>query len=381
MDFSALTSYLDSLEVIGIPGVDCIIQQGHETIYRHMSGYSDREAGIPVMGSERGFFYSCTKPVVCVAAMQLYERGLFLLTDELGDYMPEFKEMTITRQMPNGERVLEKAKNPIRIVDLFTMTAGFKTYLKAEPLRRVREETNGQMPTRETIRALGGHHLEWEPGTHWYYSTLCHDILGALIEELTGLTFGEYLRQNLFQPLGMTRSSFDTQGIAPQYRRNDETGAVERIGLTNDYILGPAYESGGAGLISCVEDYIKFGSALANGGCGADGTRILSRATIDLMRTNHLSDAVLPTFDWPEMRGYGYGLGVRTLIDPVAAGSNSPLGEFGWFGAAGQYLLVDPERKLSLFYAQHVLENRTGPFKPRQRNSRIRNAFYAGIDD
>ena len=142
MDFSALTSYLDSLEVIGIPGVDCIIQQGHETIYRHMSGYSDREAGIPVMGSERGFFYSCTKPVVCVAAMQLYERGLFLLTDELGDYMPEFKEMTITRQMPNGERVLEKAKNPIRIVDLFTMTAGFKTYLKAEPLRRVREETN-----------------------------------------------------------------------------------------------------------------------------------------------------------------------------------------------------------------------------------------------
>jgi len=382
MNFGKLTAYLDSLSNIGIPGSDCIVQCGYDTVYRHFSGYADREAQLPMTGEEKVFLHSCTKPVVCLAAMQLYERGMFLLSDPLSEYLPEFKDLMIQRTLSDGTTVLEKAKNPIRVLDLFTMSAGYVKYLRSEEIRRVCEETGGQAPTREVIRAFAKHPLEYEPGTRWVYSTICHDILGALIEELTGMTFGEYLRKNIFLPLGMTKTGFAVpDDLSPQYNRDDAAGKVERIGPVNQYIIGPAYESGGAGLISCLEDYAKFAAALANGGKGADGKRILASATLELMRTNHLTPQQLASYDWEEARGYGYGLGVRTMMDPVAGGSNSPVGEFGWFGAAGHYLLVDPQRKLSLFYIQHVLENRSGPAKPRLRNSRIRNILYACLDD
>ena len=138
--------------------------------------------------------------------------------------------------------------------------------------------------------------------------------------------------------------------------------------LENEFVLGSEYESGGAGLISCVDDYAKFSAAMANGGNTPDGNRILSPKTIDLMRTNRLNPTQMKDFDWSFLGGYGYGLGVRTMIDPVRCGANSPVGEFGWDGAAGCYVIIDPENRISLFYAQQMREGLGYYVHPRIRN-------------
>ena len=130
---------------------------------------------------------------------------------------------------------------------------------------------------------------------------------------------------------------------------------------------GPAYDNGGGGITTTINDYSKFCVALANGGVGATGEKILSAGTIDLLRTNQLNSEQIKTFTWPQLKGYGYGLGVRTLIDK-AAGTTGNVGEFGWGGAAGATVLVDPELKLSVFYAHHMLNPQEDYYQPRLRN-------------
>lgn len=196
---------------------------------------------------------------------------------------------------------------------------------------------------------------------------------GALAEVASGQSFGDYLKTHIFDPLGMDATGFALTDavrsrMMTQYRRDPDTGTVSAMPAENPYILSPKYESGGAGLISTVDDYVKFAAALTNGGQAADGTRILSSAAVNLMRTNRLDEVRLKDFNWPQLAGYGYGLGVRTLIAPTRGGSLSPVGEFGWDGAAGCYVLTDPENRLTLFYAQQMLPSMCEYTHPRLRN-------------
>ena len=161
--------------------------------------------------------------------------------------------------------------------------------------------------------------------------------------------------------------------LAMQYLNEDGKG-IRPIGAENFYVLGPAYDSGGAGLITSVDDYIRFADMLAMGGVGATGERILSKAAIDLMRLNHLNDVQMKDINWIQMTGYGYGLGVRTMTDKTR-GSLSPVGEFGWGGAAGAYVLIDPEREMSVYFAEHM-RNSLEPFV----HPRIRNILYACLE-
>ena len=124
----------------------------------------------------------------------------------------------------------------------------------------------------------------------------------------------------------------------------------------------------GAGLTTSVEDYSLFASALANGGKGANGERIISENTIQLMRKNQLNENQMKNFNWPQLKGYGYGLGVRTLLNAANAGSNGSFGEFGWGGAAGATVLIDPDLKLSMFYTHHMLNPQEEYYQPRLRN-------------
>lgn len=372
MDFQKLTAFLDTLPGLGIPGGECIVQAGYETVYRHRVGYADREKQIPLAGKERFFLYSCSKLITCTAAMQLFEKGAFLLTDPLYEYLPEYRHMTVRTARGNGEERLRPAGNPITVGDLFAMTAGFDYDLTAPEIAAVQEKTEGRAPTREVVRALAARPLCYEPGERWQYS-LGHDVLGGLIEVISGRPFGQYLQNEIFDPLEMSGSGFPTrpgimEGMMAQYRRNEETGEAVRIPLENEYIFGTEYESGGAGLISCVDDYARFAAALANGGTGANGARILGRHTIDLMRENRLSQRQRMDFDWVRFRGYGYGLGVRTMVDRAEGGAPSPKGEFGWAGAGGAYVLIDPANSLSMFYAQHMRKNLEEYVHPRLRN-------------
>lgn len=384
MNFQPLDDFFKHLtEEVGVPSVECAVHQGHKELYRCAGGYGYKP--------EQNLYnlYSVTKPFTCTAALQLFERGKFLLNDPLSDYMPEFKSMTVKRKFTasdNGRLVSEgkaaeqscneyelvPCEKPILVKNLFTMSAGFNYDKNSPAVKKYMKETDGSFPTRCIAKALSETPLDFEPGEHWQYS-LCHDVLGAFIEVVSGMSFGEYLRKNIFEPLGMSNTGFERNDdifarMADQYRYNSETGTAEKITKENEHILGSEYESGGAGLYSCVDDYILFADALANGGVGKTGKRILSPATIELMRTNQLCGQALSDLNWKQLSGYGYGLGVRTALDKAEGGILSPVGEFGWGGAAGAYVMIDPENNLAVYYAQHMLNNLEPYIHPRIRN-------------
>ena len=379
MAFQDLTAFLDTLPGLDTPGVDCIVMRDHREIYRHYAGCSDREAGLPMNGQERFILYSVTKPITCAAALQLYEKGAFLLTDPLCEYIPEYKDMQVAFTDENGQPQLRKAERPILVRDLFTMGSGLAGERRTEAVKAVIKNTNGAAPTLQVVKAMAQQPLLFEPGSGYCYG-ISHDVLGGLIEVISGKKLGDYFKESIFQPLGMSRTEHlhgdgAKKGVMAQYRRDRVTNQVLRIPCTHPSDLGTEYESGATGVVSCTEDYAKFNDALACGGIGATGERILSPATIKLMRTNQLCPAQLADFNrtigW---HGYGYGLGVRTHMDPVVSGSNSSLGEFGWSGWAGAFTLVDPAERLSLFFASHVVDNIDGYI-----HLRLRNILYGSL--
>ncbi|MBP5270587.1 MAG: beta-lactamase family protein [Clostridia bacterium] len=366
MDFKKLDEFIDSLPEHKIPACDLSVWQDHKEIYRRSAAqYRDM---LP-RPDGRYFIYSCSKVITCAAAMTLIERGRMLLETPLSEIIPEFASVRVAQK---GGTYTVPASRPILVRDLFCMTSGFGYNLTSAEIRRVRERTGGVCPTLETVKAMAGIPLAFEPGEYFLYG-LSHDILAAVIEVLADERFGDYVKRAIFDPLGMENSGFRlTDEIKPfmekQYRLNDRTGQAEEMKLFNMYILGDGYESGGAGVISTVNDMARFADALACGGVGATGERILSEASIELMRTPMLNFRQRSTFIWPQLgSAYSYGLGVRTLINP-RGGALLPLREFGWAGAAGALMICSPELKLSAYYAQHMLNNREEFVHPRLRN-------------
>lgn len=336
--FENLTKFLDGFLDMGVPGYDTAVYQNGECVYRRSNGYANLEQKTPFTGSERYNIYSCSKPITCTAALQLFEKGMYKLEDHLSDYMPEFKNMTV-----RGEGGPVPAKNAITVKDLFCMTAGFSYNLASPQLVRGIRETGGRAPTREMMKYLAQEPLLFEPGTAWEYS-LCHDVLAALVEVISGEKFEEYVRKNVFEPMGMTRSTFmlpdeELSGIAEQYRFNAETGKVENIGPRIPYKLGSEYASGGAGCISMVDDYIRFLEGLRTG-------KLIRPETLKMMTTHQLSDECDRTYTSNDR--YGYGLGVRC---PFGRGRT----DFGWGGAAGAHLAIEPALGVSVYHAQHIL--------------------------
>ncbi len=339
-----IKKYLDNLLNHPIPGFDCIIYKNGEEVFRHFGGYSDLENKIPMNGKERYYIYSASKPITCTAALQLYEKGLYKLDDDLGEYMSEFKDLYIKTE--NG---LKKAENRIKIRDLFTMSAGFSYDLSTPNFMQLKKDTNGRCPTREAMKYLAKDNLLFEPSERWEYS-LCHDVLGAFIEVISGEKFNDYLTKNIFTPLGMSNTTFllkdgEEKTIIPIYRLDNETR--EMVNCTHqphDYIIGSEYASGGAGGVSTVEDYIKYLEAMRKGDV------ILKKETIDMMCVNQFTDEQLKRYWHPE---YGYGLGVRCTK------GNDDITDFGWGGAAGAYLVIDRVNNITLYYAQHQLTSGT----------------------
>ena len=200
--FEELKSFCDSFMDFNIPGFDLAIFKDGECILRHMNGYSDIENKIKINGTERYNMYSCSKPITCTAALQLWEKGLFSLEDKLSDYMPEFSDMSVKTE--NG---IQKAKNPILIKHLFEMTAGFSYDTASPQLLKCKEDTNGKCPTREAMKYLAKEPLLFEPGTRWEYS-LCHDVLAAFVEVVSGKKFDTYVKENtteLVDPLDVKK--------------------------------------------------------------------------------------------------------------------------------------------------------------------------------
>lgn len=346
----------EAVERLGVSGIDCIIYQDHKEIFRHAAGYSELETKTPVKKDAIYNIYSATKPITCVAALQLVEQGRLLLEDPLCAYLPEYEHMWVKL---NAFR-MEPARRQILISDLLSMQGGFGYDYNIESLNKLRAEKGLDFDTRDFARALADEPLLFEPGTDWNYS-LCHDVLGAVIEVVSGMTLGEYMKKNIFEPLGMKDTGFTVPGekmdrFAPQYACTDvRTGAYKRVGTEVAAPFGTRQESGGGGLRSTAEDYILFADALACGGVGRTGAQILSPNMIRLMHTNRLHGKSLESYYHMKSAGMGYGLGVANFDDPAAACAIVPKDSFYWGGIGGFQNLFDPVNKLSYLVTQHFV--------------------------
>ncbi|MDR1263304.1 MAG: beta-lactamase family protein, partial [Oscillospiraceae bacterium] len=360
MNFDKLTAYLDSIYAEkNIPGVGMTVAIDNNPVYEHYYGWSNVKEKVPFSPKTMFNLYSATKLVTCTCALQLIEQGKIHLTDPLYEYIPEYKHPNV-KVKTDGDEVIREAGTVITLEHLFTMTSGISGRRDAPAILKVVEDTQGRAPTVDIVRAAAEEPLNFEPGSHFQYG-YSHDVLGAVVEIVSGQRLGAYMKEHVFDPLGMGSTAFDLPEGKERYRTvlyngfDAATGKAESIGQAFKLQFGSEYEMGGGGLLSCVPDYSRFARALANGGVGGEGERILNPETIGDWRTNRLSGVPLEDFavfgGWSKA-GYGYGLGVRTLMDRERNNSLSEAGEFGWDGAQGCYVVVDPKARVAIFYAQ-----------------------------
>lgn len=374
-DFSELKAYLDTLHTDGkLPSGDIVVTYKGEPVFRYMVGYADEARTVPVSEDTMYMLYSCSKPITVAAALQLTERGLLGLDDPVMTYLPEFAEAYV---IEDDRRVTVGHTMTVR--HLLTMSAGLD-YTINRPAVLALQAQNPRATTREMVAAFVQDPLKFRPGARWEYS-LCLDVLAAVIEAASGMTFGAYLQQNIFDPLGMKDATFhptpaQLERVAAQYVCTQEKDLKVTGKSIGAFRMSELYESGGAGIYATTGDLAKFVAAMACGGVAADGTRILKAESVDEMRTEQLK-GLLENSAYGSGAGpnYGYGLGVRTLLNRND-GEPSRVGEFGWDGAAGAYVLMDPEVQVGIAYCQHTL---AWPHMYWGAHNRMRGYAYAAL--
>ena len=358
-----LTAYLDSLLELGVPSVDCMVLRDHQVLYRHTAGTQDAERKVPVQKNQAYLMFSMTKIQTMTAVLSLIEKGELSLEDPVSKFLPAYKNTVVKR--PDGST--EKGK-PILIKHLVSMQSGLDYDLGRPGIIRVMNEQKGQANTIELVNSFVESPLLFQPGEHFCYS-LSHDVAAAVVEVITGMRFGEYLEKLLWIPLGMKGTYFaspnneqyvgkvlnpDRGPLAVQFCC-EKDGTIHPMDPVCDYQFSDWYESGGAGLISCTEDYAALGDMLACGGISAEGVRILKPETVELIKENQLGPVALRDIAVNMGRvGYGYGIGMQVLMNPKEIHSTSPVGVFGWDGAAGSCLTMDTASKTTLVYIEHV---------------------------
>jgi CubicO group peptidase (beta-lactamase class C family) len=304
---------------------------------------------------------SMTKPVAGVAILMLMEEGKLRLSDPVSRFIPEFKgqKVAVVKLAPRGpvtpgaqprepEIYTVPADREITIRDLMTHTSGLQS-------GGAGSREAGRVAPRDTsktvadyVTKLGGAPLDFQPGTEWRYSGLAGiDTLGRIVEVVSGMTFDRFLKQRIFDPLGMKDTAFfpsddKMSRVVTLYRRTP-TG-LERI-ETPEWLNTKTLFSGGGGLWSTGEDYIQFAQMLVDGGV-LNGKRLLSPRTVDLMGSNHVGDLYHGVGAGGGMRGMGFGLTVEVVMDNIAAGRRESVGSFGWDGAFGTHFWVDRKERL-----------------------------------
>ena len=367
----------------------CVIHKGEE-VYRKEYGQADKEKNIPMKPDSIFRCYSMTKPITSVAVMTLVEKGMLQLTDAVSQYLPGFKAQKVLT-----EKGMVPVREEVTIQHLLDMTAGL-TYPDAsfpagqymqdmidEYYRKIFEEDT-PTSTYDLANLIGQQPLRFQPGDGWCYS-FCADVLGAVVEVVTGKTYGEYLKEAIFEPLGMSDTDFyvpeeKQDRFCQNYQFMPETQSLEpctwqHLGLSYMHLKKPAFESGGAGLVSTVDDYEKFVKMMLGKGT-YQGVRILGRKTVECMTRNHLNEKQLPWFDWEQLKGYGYGNLMRVMLDVGEACQLGSEGEFGWDGWLGSYVCMDPEEDLGIIY---VIQKCGG--NGHRDVQVIRNIVYSALDD
>ena len=355
MNTKLFDEYLNSLEDQGIPSIDVRIRKDHEEIYRYLKGDADPINGVKAGDDTKYLVFSMTKIQTMTALMQLVEAGKISLEDDVAKYLPAYGKLTM--KTPDGGTA---PCGPMLIKHLVSMQSGLNYDLERPGIVRVLKEYGKNATTRQIVDSFVETPLEFAPGTHFFYS-LSHDVIAAVIEVVSGMRYGEYLKKNIWEPLGMKDTSFakpmndNDPLLARQYIWDDPSQKIIPMDSSCCYQFSDAYESGGAGLMSTSRDYSLLADALACGGTGSSGQRILSPESINVIRTDLLGpDSHKDIETTMGRQGYGYGVGMQILMDPAAIGSIAKPGVFGWDGAAGAATIMYPEEKLSLVFMIHV---------------------------
>lgn len=354
-------------------------------------GMMDAEAAKPMPPDAIFRIFSMSKPITCAALMMLFEEGAFQLADPVHAFIPAFRKTKVfVRETAQGLELAE-LERPITMRDLLMHTAGLSygmhqdtpvdaLYRQAGPSSRRKRQ---RVSLTEMVDLLAGLPLVFQPGASWRYS-LAHDVVGYLVQLLSGMPFDRFLQERIFQPLGMV----DTGFVAPPDKLARLTAlytAVPEGGLrledapsASEWADPLRTPSGGGGLVSTAGDYLRFAQMLLNGG-SLDGVRLLSRKTVELMTRNHLPANLLPFSVDPgrPRHGYGYGLGVGVLLNGAEAGELMSDGSYQWNGAASTRWWNDPKEQLIGIMMTQLMR---GELRP-PVGQVFRNLVYQAIDD
>lgn len=381
---AALSGIINSNALVGVSAL--VYQDGHEA-YFGAFGKADREAGRPMSRDTLVQIYSMTKPVTGVALMSLYEEGKFNLDDPLSKYAPEFANMKVYAGIdPHGEVIYEPVHRPITVRDITRHTAGFyygNDHSPVGEIYRAGDPANKRNTLAEEARVLGSLPLMFQPGTQWRYGPSV-DVQALLVERLSGMPFDKYLQKKIFEPLGMKNTRYvlqakDKERLAAVYDWHAD-GSLTRVPdaeafefNSRDWPLKP----GSFGLVSTLDDYMRFAQMLQNGG-ELDGKRILKAETVKLMSTDQVPPDVIDRGFLPTKGQVGFGIDFAVRIRPPANAqeASGAVGEFFWDGAKDTLFWVDPQNHITA-----VLFTQYAPFGKVPLHKAFRDAVYSGIPE
>ena len=376
-----------------LPGWQVMVSRRGRVAHFSSYGLIDKEDGRPVEADSLWRIYSMTKPVTSVAAMMLWEQGKFDLSDPISKWLPEFADQRVYTGGSAVKHSTVPASEPIRVWHLLTHTAGLtygfhRVHVTDEIYRNAGFEFGNPsgMDLAATVEAYARLPLAFNPGSEWLYS-VATDVLGRLVEVISGQPLDRFFADNIFTPLGMTDTGFHVEEerqhrLAALYAMpasGREIVRFDQMGKTAH--KPPRVLSGGGGLMSTTRDYARFTWMLLNGG-EYDGARLLSPRTVRLMASNHLpGGADLQAYGRPlfaEVRydGVGFGLGFATLLDPAIAKVAGNAGEFNWGGLASTAFWVDPVDEITVVFMTQVMPSSTYPLRPQ-----LRQLVYQSVVD
>lgn len=341
-------------------GASALVIHRDREIYFQAYGYADKEKKMPMRRDTIIRLFSMTKPITAAAVMLLAERGVIDVRDTVSQYIPAF----CNQQVWTGERLVP-AERENTIWDLLNMTSGIcypdESHEPGKQMGRVLEELIAKRERGEKAdtlayaNAIAKVPLCFQPGALWMYGYSA-DILGAVVEAASGMRFGEFLQKEIFEPLEMKDTGFfvpedkkDRFAQIYEWKEEQSLEPFRESHLGEYYGEDVAFESGGAGLVSTLDDYSHFAGMMLHKG-EYQGRRILGSKTVEFMTQNRLSEEQRVPCNWDSIRGYGYGCLMRVLMDQGAAGTNASLGEYGWDGWTGNYVTMDPEDEMTLLY-------------------------------
>lgn len=375
-----------------LAGVLTLVARRGKLAWLDVRGHMDIESRKPLRADSIFRIYSMTKPVTSVAAMMLYEQGRFQLDDPISRFLPAFANMLVFTggTAKNPETV--PAARPITFQDLFTHTSGLSYgFIGATPVEAMYRSHNldtaaTNLSTGDFVNKLAEMPLLFHPGSRWNYS-MSTDVLGRLVEVISGQPLDEFFRSRIFEPLKMIDTEFSVPAsqigrLTTNYNRRMDGGLqVADAPAASRYLTRRPFLSGGGGLVSTAADYLRFCSMLLNRGA-LDGARLLGRKTVEYMTSNHLpsgddlTSMGQPVFSETSYDGIGFGLGFSVMLDPVRAHVIGTAGEYAWGGMASTMFWIDPKEEMIGMLLTQLMPSSSYPLRREMKTL----AYQALID-